>query len=173
MAVIWAMPRNVNAQLYVTNRAAGGNGLVREYNATTGTAISATFITGLTNEIDFGLAVSGNTLFVTNKQADSIGEYNTTTGAVINASFITGLAFPYALAVSGNNLYVTNNYAGSTWVGEYNATTAATINSNFIPPTAGLNGSFGLAVLGNNLYVSNGGGTNNGEVAEFNATSGP
>jgi hypothetical protein len=94
MAVIWAMPRNVNAQLYVTNRAAGGNGLVREYNATTGTAISATFITGLTNEIDFGLAVSGNTLFVTNSGDGTIGGYDATTAAVIKATFITGLSAP-------------------------------------------------------------------------------
>jgi hypothetical protein len=64
----------------------------REYNATTGAAINASFITGLSEPE--GLAVSGNDLFVVNTLADTVGEYNATTGAVINANFITGLLGP-------------------------------------------------------------------------------
>jgi len=52
IAVLWAMPRNAHAQLYVTQR---GAGIVGEYDATTGFAINANFITGLNGPI--GLAV--------------------------------------------------------------------------------------------------------------------
>ena len=59
IAALWAMPRSASSQvLYV----ADGNGRVSTYNATTGVAINANFITGL-NE-PYGLALSGNTLFV-------------------------------------------------------------------------------------------------------------
>ncbi len=58
-AVLWAMPRNAHAQLYVTQQ---GAGIVSEYNATTGGAINANFITGL-NSLGF-LALKGDTLFV-------------------------------------------------------------------------------------------------------------
>jgi hypothetical protein len=43
IAVLWALPRNAHAQLYITP----GNGTVSEYDATTGAAINANFITGL------------------------------------------------------------------------------------------------------------------------------
>ena len=71
---------------------------VGEYNATTGTAINPSFITGL-SEPSY-LALSGNDLFVTNLSGGTVGEYNATTGAVINASFLAALDYPQGLAVA-------------------------------------------------------------------------
>jgi hypothetical protein len=94
IAVLWAMPRNAHAQLYITQ----DNGTVSEYDATTGAAINANFITGL--DVPSGLAVKGNTLFVANQGNGTVGVYNATTGAAINANFITGLQFfPIGIAV--------------------------------------------------------------------------
>jgi hypothetical protein len=67
-AALWAMPRNACAQLYVIEFAGSPLiGVVGKYDAKTGAAINASFITGLSNPQ--GLAVSGNTLFV----ADEFG----------------------------------------------------------------------------------------------------
>jgi hypothetical protein len=137
IAALWAMPGNARAQvLYVSQ---GSPGIVGEYDATTGDAINANFITGLSGPGD--LALSGNNLFVTTFYSPTVSEYDATTGEAINASFITGLNEPSGLALSGNNLFVVNY--GSDTVGEYNATTGAAINANFI---TGLNLPNGLAV---------------------------
>jgi DNA-binding beta-propeller fold protein YncE len=85
IAVLWAMPRNAHAQLYVTQFT--GNS-VSEYDTKTGALINASFITGLNGPI--GLALSGNTLFVVNQGNGTVGEYDATTGAAINANFIAG-----------------------------------------------------------------------------------
>jgi len=96
-AALWAMPKNAHAQLYVTSiPPVGLIGVVGEYDAKTGAAISPSFITGLSEPS--GLAVKGNTLFVANF-GGTVGEYDATTGAAINASFITGLSEPSGLAV--------------------------------------------------------------------------
>jgi hypothetical protein len=144
IAALWAMPSS--AQLYVdqTVNSLDPTGVVGEYNATTGAPINADFISGL--NFPFGLALSGNTLFVANSASNTVGAYDATTGAPINASLITGLRDPYGLAASGNTLFVAN-IANPTepigTVGEYDATTGAPINANFI---TGLTGPFGLAV---------------------------
>ena len=96
IAALWAMPRSARGQLYVSQVFNGGVG---KYNATTGAAIHANFITGL-SAFPVGIALSGNNLFVTNFFSNTVGEYNATTGAVINANFITGLSDPCALAVA-------------------------------------------------------------------------
>jgi hypothetical protein len=58
IAVLWAMPRNAHAQLYLTEFPGGAEiGVVGKYNAKTGAAISASFITGLI--FPDGLAVKG------------------------------------------------------------------------------------------------------------------
>jgi len=87
---------------------------IGKYNATTGAVINANFITitGLNNA--FGLAVSGNNLFVVTSitsasKIDTVSEYNATTGALMNANFITGLSDPGGIVVSGNNLLVPTN----------------------------------------------------------------
>ena len=46
------------------------NGTVGEYNATTGAAINANFITGL--DYPYGLALSGNKLLVTNTRSNEV-----------------------------------------------------------------------------------------------------
>ncbi len=87
---------SAQAQLYVAN--ADGE-TVGEYNATTGAAINANFITGLNN--DWELALSGNSLYVASYNGIStVGEYNATTGAAINANLITGLPYSTELAIA-------------------------------------------------------------------------
>jgi hypothetical protein len=54
-AALWAMPKNARAQLYVTELTGGGPiAVVGKYDAKTGAAINASFITGLN---EGGLAV--------------------------------------------------------------------------------------------------------------------
>ena len=152
--------KTLHAQnLFVVNN---GTGSIGEYNAVTGAAINASFITGL-NQPNC-IAVSGNNLFVQNYGSSSIGEYSAATGEPINASFITGLNQPDAIAISGNNLFVAN--AGSDVIGEYNAVTGATNNASFI---TGLDDPEGIAIFGTNLFVGNGNGNT---IGEYNATTG-
>src|SRR5271165_906456 len=122
ITALWAMPRSVQAQLYV-----GTGNMVSEYNATTGAAINPNFITGTSGS----LALSGNNLFV--GSVGTVGKYDATMGVAINANFITGLDIPFlggaALSLDGTALFVVNN---TNTVGEYNATTGAAINPNFV-----------------------------------------
>ena len=160
-AALWTMPKTARAQLYVAEGVIPG--FVGKYDATTGVAISPSFITGLNFPV--GVAVLGNSLFVTNLLSHTVDEYDATTGAAINASFITvGLSHPDGLAVLGNTLFVVNN-SGNT-VGEYDATTGVAISPSFI---TGLNVPVGLAVLGNTLFVTNSG---SGTVGEYDAITG-
>src|SRR5260370_26260096 len=101
--------------------------MVGKYNATTGEAINANFITA---GFPTALALSGNRLFVLDATA-SVREYNATTGAAINANLITQLSAPNGLAAQSNTLFVAN--FGSSAVGTYHATTGEAINANFIP----------------------------------------
>jgi WD40 repeat protein len=84
--------------LFVANT---GNNTVGKYNATTGAAINAKFITGLS--APWGIALSGNNLFIANSGStignNTVSEYNAITGAAINANFITGLTQPTLLAL--------------------------------------------------------------------------
>jgi hypothetical protein len=164
--------------LYVANYGMGTSsgatidGTVGAYNATTGAAINADLITGISGAT--GLAVIGNMLFVSDQTSSSssstfvagtVGEYNATTGAVINADFITGLSSPERLALSGNTLFVVSGDVGPNafTVGAYNATTGAPLYSFTAPdPT-------GLAVSGNTLFLANYVG---GTVGEYNASTG-
>jgi hypothetical protein len=80
---------------------------VGAFDANTGAVINANFIVigGFSPPVDaFGIAVSGNTLFVVNGNEfgfnGRVGEYDATTGAAINANFITGLQHdPVAIVV--------------------------------------------------------------------------
>ena len=82
-------------------------GTVGEYNATTGAPIDKTLVSGLS--LPGGLALSGNNLYVLDRNGGTIGEYNATTGASVNSSLVSGLkADPISIAISGNNLYVAN-----------------------------------------------------------------
>ena len=108
----------------------GNADIVGKYDATSGAAVSANFVTGLS--IATGMAILGNNLFVTSLTANKVGEYDATTGAAINANFITGFVInnPEDLAILGNNLFVANS--GTTTVGEFNATNGSVINASFI-----------------------------------------
>jgi DNA-binding beta-propeller fold protein YncE len=97
IAALWAMPKNAHAQLYVTEVPGDNGGVVDKYDAKTGAAINASFITGL--GFPLGLAVLGNKLFVVDFASGTVGKYDATTGEAINANFITGLQFPTGLAV--------------------------------------------------------------------------
>jgi hypothetical protein len=97
ITALGVMPKNACAQLYVTSRPGSGAGVVSEYDASTGKVINANFITGLDGPQ--GLAVLGDTLFVSNEGGTTVGEYDAKTGAAINGAFITGLQQPEGLAV--------------------------------------------------------------------------
>ncbi len=135
-----------------------GFGTVGKYDASTGEAINADFITA---GFPTALALSGNRLFVLDATA-SVREYNAITGAAINANLITQLSAPSGLAAQSNTLFVAN--AGSSTVGKYDATTGKAINANFITgpaPTA-------TALSDGTLFVANQSGT----VGKYDATTG-
>ena len=79
------------SELFVATQ---GDGDIGAYNATTGAAINASLITGLTPEY---LAVLGSNLYVADF-GGKVAEY-TTSGQVVNTSLVSGLNGPLALAV--------------------------------------------------------------------------
>ncbi|HUA65398.1 MAG TPA: hypothetical protein VME24_06095 [Alphaproteobacteria bacterium] len=122
LALTCRLAATLNAQdLFVTEH----GGTIGEYT-TTGATVNASLISGLNQP--FGIAISGNDLFVANPTLDTIGEY-TTAGATVNASLISGLDEPYSIAISGNNLFVANYDSGT--IGEYTLSGAG-INTNLI-----------------------------------------
>ena len=144
----------------------GKNGIVGTYDAKTGAPINVNFITGL--DQPSGLALNGNTLFVTNFGTNSsdgtVGTYNAKTGAVINANFITGLSNPAGLALLGNTVLVAEESKNT--VAKYDAKTGALINANFI---TGLSHPIFLALLGDTLFVAN---FFSGTIGKYNAETG-
>ena len=116
------------------------NGTVGKYDATTGRAINPTLIDKkLPNT--FGIAVEGNSLFVTDSVTPNggVGKYDSATGAVISPSLITDLHFAFALALSGNALFVAEDtpFTRPPRVGKYDATTGEVINATFIKGRSG------------------------------------
>ena len=165
-AALWAMPETARGQIFVSSYT---NGTVSEYNLD-GTTAHAPLITGLNTP--FGLALSGNNLYVVNQGNGTVGVYNATTGAAINPSLVTGLSQnPYVLALSGSNLYVVSSggtdFAGV--VGLYNATTGIAINPSLV---TGVSFPTGIAISGNNLYVPSQRNLTYGYINEYNATTG-
>jgi DNA-binding beta-propeller fold protein YncE len=80
--------------LFVAN---ANNNTIGEYNATSGSAINASLVSGYVIS-PYGIAVSGTNLFVANYGNNTIGEFNATTGAVINASLVSGVTGPTSIA---------------------------------------------------------------------------
>jgi hypothetical protein len=79
---------------------------ISEYNALTGAVENSTLVTGLVDT--YGLAISGNDLFVSSYGGGTIGEY-TTAGATIDASLVTGIPDGAdGLAVADNTIYVSD-----------------------------------------------------------------
>jgi hypothetical protein len=150
--------------LFVSSGISNG-GYVGTYNATTGAPINPQFITSGVNDPG-GLALLGNTLFVTNNGI-WISTYDATTGFPINNPFIQGLTNPYGLLLSGNNLYVSQDFGATNSVGEYNASNGAPINAQLIVTNP--NGAYQVALSGNNLFVA---GYQQRTVGEYDATTG-
>lgn len=145
-------------QLYVSDM--GGN-TVSTYTLD-GTPIDQPLVNNLSNP--FGVAVSGNTLYVANYGLGTLATYNASTGAGIGSNpLISGLSNPADILVSGNTLYVTN--MGNGTVDAFNATTGSLLGGN--PLISGLTDNEYLALAGNNLYVST-----FGAIYEYNATTG-
>src|SRR6201987_4978112 len=170
IAVLWMMPRNARAQLYVGNATGFGGGGVSKYSAKTGHVINANFITGLSNP-PLALAVDDNTLFVSDH--DSIGKYDATTGAVIKKDFFTGLRIIIGLVLilPGKNTGYSLAQNGVVWT--FDATTGAVIDANFI---TGLGEVGGLAVFGSEekavLFVTDRSEEGGGTVGEYDANTG-
>ena len=173
IAVLWAMPRNARAQLYVAQAFAG---FVSEYHATTGEVIKAHFVK---SGFPTSIAVRGFTLYVATVLGSevshfTVGTYETTTGAVIDPGFIK-LGFNNAdgLAIIDNTVFVA--LAGIDTVGAYDATTGAAINANFL---TGLDGISGVAVFRSVsegrtvLFVTNITTGEFGEVSKYDAKTG-
>ena len=146
LALLCGLAVSLKAQnLYVsTGRPTIGS--VAEYTLSGATIKSFLPITNLNSP--FGLAVSGNDLFVVNDH--TIGEY-TLSGAPVNTPLIPGLVFPEGIAISGTNLFVVDSHYGT--VGEY-TTSGATVNASLI---SGLDNPLGIAISGTNLFVANSG----------------
>jgi hypothetical protein len=144
--------------LYVADQ---DDGIIGEYNATTGQAINSRLITGQPGG-DFALAISGNTLYVSNYTADTIAEYNATSGQAINTSFITGVDRPMTIVISGSNLLVGNQDAGT--VAEYSLSSGALENATFI---SGVSELSSMTISNGDLYVAG-----NGIIGIYNATTG-
>ncbi len=153
IAVLWAVPKNAQAQLYVTNRPGGGAGVVSEYNATTGAVIKHRFIKGLSNNGNFGLIVYENNLFVSDNSG-FVGKYVLPREPRLAQALSRGRSEPAGLRILSATLFVAN--FGSGTVGTYNShLTGAAINANLI---TGLNQPLGLVVLegvpNNPLFVA-------------------
>jgi autotransporter-associated beta strand protein len=138
------------------------NGTIGVYNATSGTAVNASLVSGLAGPA--GIAVSGSNIYVANYYGGTIGVYNATSGAAVNASLVSGLVRPNGIAVSGSNIYVTNHHGGT--IGVYNAQSGTAVNVSLV---SGLAGPWGIAIYGSNVYVVD---TSSGTIGVYNATSG-
>jgi hypothetical protein len=120
------------------------NNGIGEYT-TSGATINPSLITGF--DSDYGIAISGTNLFISDFYDGTVGEY-TTSGATINASLISGLYYPVGVTISGTNLFVANLLGGT--VGEY-TTSGATVNASLI---SDLDQPQRIAILGTNLFVA-------------------
>ena len=138
------------------------------YNATTGASMG-NVVTGLGRDYNYGLAISGNNIYVSNNLSGTINEYSLSTGQQNLTFAVTGLSQPSQMVISGNDLFVTD--ISSDTVGEYDATTGAAIHSALV---TGLNNPDGIALVGGDLLVTNiGDGTSGtGSVGEYDATTG-
>jgi hypothetical protein len=164
------LPVQFGNTLFVIN----GQFTIGTYNAATGTVINSTFIT-LPYNGAWGLAVSGNTLYVSNNATGVISTYNATTGALVNANIITGLYNPRAIVVTNNKLFVAQ-FASVSGLSEYDATTGALINWNFGGTNFRTPG-WSIAALNNNLFLPGADSSSptdnpDKDIAELDATTG-
>jgi len=112
-----------------------------------------------------GVAILDTTLYVANRDNNTVVTYDANTGLNINTNFITNnLSGPIGLAIRGTTLYIANQFNNK--VVTYDAITGQYINLNFI---SGLAKPYGIAIRGNTLYIANG---DNRTVGSYDATTG-
>jgi hypothetical protein len=143
-----------------------GGSTLEEYNASTGVTESTNFLNTRISQGFFGLAVSGNNLYVA--QPGSISVYDATTGSPGNPDLVTTTGETQSMVISGNVLYVGafNSESGAD-LEAYNATTGAPI-STFTSPTNLPTAPQGLAVVGNDIYAT----FDTNYINVYNATTG-
>jgi WD40 repeat protein len=90
-----------NNDIYAANFIGGTIG---RYNATDGTVINASFISGVAGVS--GLAIDAGNLYVAAGQ--TISKYDLATGSLLDPALFSGLNQATGLAISNNNLYVAN-----------------------------------------------------------------
>jgi hypothetical protein len=167
----FAFVATVNAQLFVLS-STPSTGIVSEFSATTGAAISPALLSGATGTNNaVAMAIHGDNLFILTYGGNGIVEY-TTAGAIVNPAFASGLNHGVAIAVSNNNLFVLTSgpeQGGS--VAEYDATTGASINPMLIPGGTGYANGVATVANTNDLFVMSS-TVATGVVSEFDATTG-
>jgi hypothetical protein len=149
-----------------------GDSGISEYTLS-GSPVAAPLVSGSDVNQPFGMAISGDTMYVANMGSDTIGTYNATTGAPINTSFVSGVGLnqPADILLSGDTLYVASiggsspSDADQGAIYAFDAATGAMIGTG--PLATGLDYSEYMALSGNTLYVSNW-----TTVEAFNATTG-
>jgi hypothetical protein len=147
--------------LFVYHVISGPTGVIGSYGLD-GTPLNASLVSGLASgSYGFGLALSGDTIFVIQAGTGSVGSY-TTSGAPINASLITGLTSPRGIAVSDSYIYI-STYSGT--VRKYTIF-GGLVNSSLISAASGLNG---IAVNGTNVFLANG---QSGTIGEYTTSGG-
>jgi hypothetical protein len=107
------------AQIYLSNDSSQGD--VSKFDQTSGAGITTPLVSGLA--YPEGLAVAGNTLYISEGAGGRVRTYDATTGVVTNSNFITGLSNPENILLNGPDLYVISR--GSGMVGLYNSSTGA------------------------------------------------
>src|SRR4051794_4831743 len=94
-ALFAALSATAQSQLYVPNQ---GDGTVGKYDAATGAAINASFISGLEGgAAGVALDCSGNLYVASGRPNGIVGKYDAASGAAINASLVTGVEYPLAI----------------------------------------------------------------------------
>ena len=139
---------------------------VSEYNASTGTLISANFVNAFGVE---GLAVDDNRhLFVADE--NGVGEYNTSNGSTVNAQLVslTDHDEITGLAVDNEGHLFAAYYVGEK-VAEYNTSDGSVVNANLITSNHPFDPQ-GIAVdNAGHLFVVN---PYNDTVGEYNSSNG-
>jgi hypothetical protein len=117
---------------------------------------------GLSNP--FGLAISGNYLYIANAGSGGVVQMNLTDNST--SSFVTGLSSPYGLAISGNYMYAAT-FAGNS-IQRIDMTTKAV--TNYV--TSGLTQPVGLIINDNYLYAANVNSGSGGFISQINLSTG-
>ncbi|HEV7403994.1 MAG TPA: DUF4394 domain-containing protein [Chthoniobacteraceae bacterium] len=148
--------------LYYVGYTNGANRVLK-FSASGGSGGAWTWIEDAnSNNVYRGLAVAGNTLYVSQTGFNRVSTFDATTGATLNLNFIPSVEDPHGLAVAGGRLYVACGSANLVKV--FDAATGSlmiTLSSQSNPSS--------VAVRNNVLYIACAG---SGKVSTFNASTG-